>query len=401
MSKLFKDKKILLGISGSIAAYKAVDLASKLTQEGALVSVLMTESAKEFITPLTFRSITHLPVLTNLFDPDSPTAVNHIALAKEADAIVVAPATANTLAKLAWGFADDPIGVTWLASDAPRLVAPAMDADMWNKQQVFDNVEALRAQGTTICGPAKGHLASGMEGWGRMSEVPEIMARLAVMLGRNGDLAERRIIVRAGGTQEPIDPVRVIANRSSGKMGYAIAEAARNRGAQVILITGPTALPDIIGVKTFKVETAEEMLEEIIDASVEADSIIMAAAVADFRPLHTAEQKLKKAGKTSLSLELTNTKDILGQIPKELVRVGFAAETNDILKNAEIKLKEKGLDLIVINDVTEEGSGFGSDTNKVTLLHPDGKQENLPIMDKHLVAWELLDRVRELLIARD
>jgi phosphopantothenoylcysteine decarboxylase/phosphopantothenate--cysteine ligase len=401
MTQPFKDKKILLGVSGSIAAYKTVDLASKLTQAGALVTVLMTESAKNFITPLTFRSITHSPVLANLFDQNSPTAVNHITLAKEADAIVIAPATANTLAKLAWGFADDPVSVTWLAADAPRLVAPAMDADMWNKQQVFDNIEALRAQGTVICGPAKGHLASGLEGWGRMSEVHEIMARLAIMLGRTGDLAERRLIVSAGGTQEPIDPVRVIANRSSGKMGYAIAEAARNRGAQVILVTGPTSLPDLIGVKTFKVETAEEMREEIMEAAVEADGIIMAAAVADFRPLHPVSQKLKKAGKTSLTLELTNTKDILGQTPKELVRVGFAAETNDILKNAEIKLKEKGLDLIVINDVTEEGSGFGSDTNKVTLLHPDGKQEHLPIMDKHLVAWELLDRVRELLIARD
>ena len=400
MTRPFDGKRILLGVSGSIAAYKAVDLASKLTQAAALVDVLMTPSAQEFVSPLTFQSITHRPVLTNLFDPDSPEAIEHVALAKQADVMVVAPATANTMAKLAWGFADDPISVTWLATGAPKVIAPAMDADMWNKQQVFDNAEALRAQGVMFAGPARGHLASGLEGVGRMAEVPEIMARIAIMLGRNGDLAERRIVVSAGGTQEPIDPVRVVANRSSGKMGYAIAEAARDRGAQVLLVAGPTALPDLVGVKTFKVETAEEMRDDVLEACFEADALIMAAAVADYRPKTTSDAKIKKGANRSITLKMVRTPDILAEAPKELVRVGFAAESDDLIKNAKLKLKGKGLELIAANDITKEGSGFGTDTNQVTLLHAGGTIEELPLLSKYDVAWELLNRVRDLLDAR-
>ena len=400
MTRPFQGKRILLGVSGSIAAYKAVDLASKLTQAGALVDVLMTPSAQQFVTPLTFRSITHRPVVTDLFDADSPDAIEHVALAKQADILVVAPATANIIAKLAWGFADDPITVTVLATEAPVLVAPAMDADMWNKQQVFDNVEALRAHGVMLAGPVSGHLASGLEGLGRMAEVPEIMARIAIMLGRKGDLAERRIVVSAGGTQEPIDPVRVVANRSSGKMGYAIAEAARDRGAQVMLVTGPTALPDLVGVKMFKVETAEEMRDDVLEACFEADALIMAAAVADYRPKALAAEKIKKGAKRSMALEMVRTPDILSEAPKQMVRVGFAAESDNVLENAMFKLNEKGLELIAANDITQDGSGFGTDTNQVTLIHADGKIDELPLLPKYDVAWELLDRVRDLLDAR-
>ena len=333
MTRPFDGKLVLLGVSGSIAAYKAVDLASKLTQAGAAVDVLMTRAAQEFVTPLTFRSITHRPVLTNLFDVDSPEAIEHVMLAKRADIMVVAPATANMIAKLAWGFADDPITVTWLASGAPKVVAPAMDGEMWDKQQTFDNVEAVRSQGAMLAGPAKGRLASGLEGTGRMAEVPEIMARLAIMLGRNGDLAGRRIVVSAGGTQEPIDPVRVVANRSSGKMGYALAEAARDRGAQVMLVTGPTALPDLVGVRTFKVQTAGEMREHVLGACFEADALIMAAAVADYRPAEVAGQKIKKGAMgEDMILRLVQNDDFFSEVPEGVLRVGFAAESTDLLE---------------------------------------------------------------------
>ena len=401
MTRPFDGKRILLGVSGSIAAYKAVDLASKLTQAGALVDVLMTQSAQEFVTPLTFRSITHRPVLTTLFDLDSPEAIEHVALAKQADIMVVAPATANIIAKLAWGFADDPVSITWLASDAPRVVAPAMDGDMWNKQQTFDNVEAIRAQGAMLAGPGRGRLASGIEGPGRMAEVPELMARIAMMLGRNGDLAERRIVVSAGGTQEPIDPVRVVANRSSGKMGYAIAEAARDRGAQVVLVTGPTALPDLTGVRTIKVETAGDLRDGVLEACFEADALIMAAAVADYRPAEVAGQKIKKGAEgEELVLRLVQNADFFRDVPEGVLRVGFAAESSNLLENAMLKMREKGLELIAANDITEDGSGFGADTNRVTLLRANGRAEELPLLPKYDVAWELLDRVRDLLDAR-
>ncbi len=396
MSGPFQEKRVVLGVTGSIAIYKAVDLASKLTQAGAYVDVLMTRSAQEFVTALTFRSVTHQPVVTDLFDAGSPDAVEHVAIAKQADILVVAPATANILAKLAGGFADDPITVTALATLAPVLVAPAMDAGMWDHPAVQANVETLRARGVAFAGSAKGHLASGLEGWGRLVETPELMGHIALVLGRNGDLAGRRIVVSAGGTQEPIDPVRVVANRSSGKMGYAVAEAARDRGAQTVLVSSATALAAPVGVEMVSVGTAEEMLDAVEKACAGADALIMAAAVADFRPKKRAAQKVKKTA-TAWSLELEQVPERVFKTSPDLIHVGFAAESSDLLKNAKEKLDQKRIDLIAANDITQDGSGFGADTNQVTLLDPQGGVEELPLLPKYDVAWRLLDRVRDLL----
>ena len=396
MSGPFQEKRVVLGVTGSIAIYKAVDLASKLTQAGARVDVLMTRSAREFVTPLTFRSVTHRPVVADLFDAGSPDAVEHVAIAKQADILVVAPATANILAKLAGGFADDPITVTALATVAPVLVAPAMDAGMWDHPAVQTNVQALRARGVAFAEPAKGHLASGLEGWGRLVETPELMGHIALVLGRNGDLAGRRIVVSAGGTHEPIDPVRVVANRSSGKMGYAVAEAARERGAQAVLVSSATALAAPVGVEVVSVGTAEEMLDAVEKACDGADALVMAAAVADYRPKKRAAQKVKKTA-TAWSLELDQVPERVFKTSPDLIHVGFAAESNDLLKNAKAKLDQKHIDLIAANDITKDGSGFGADTNKVTLLDPEGGVEELPLLPKYDVAWRLLDRVRDLL----
>ncbi len=396
MSGPFQGKRVVLGVTGSIAIYKVVDLASKLTQAGAHVDVLMTRSAQAFVTPLTFRSVTHQPVLTDLFDAGSPDAVEHVAIAKQADILVVAPATANILAKLAGGFADDPITVTALATLAPVLAAPAMDAGMWDHPAVRANVEALRGRGLALAGPAKGHLASGLEGWGRLVETPELMGHIALVLGRTGDLAGRRIVVSAGGTQEPIDPVRVVANRSSGKMGYAVAEAARDRGAQAVLVSSATALAPPVGVEMVSVGTADEMLDAVEKACAGADALVMAAAVADYRPKKRAAQKMKKT-ETAWSLELEQVPERVFKTSPDLIHVGFAAESNDLLKNAKAKLDLKRIDLIAANDITQEGSGFGADTNRVTLLDPGGGVEELPLLPKYDVAWLLLDRVRDLL----
>jgi len=389
-------RRVLLGVSGSIAAYKSVDLASKLTQAGALVDVLMTQSAGQFVSPLTFRSITHRPVMANPFDLKSPEANEHIMLASAADILVVAPATANTLAKLANGFADDPISVAYLATKGPTLVAPAMDGNMWLHPAVQANVETLKQRDVQFAGPSSGHLASGLEGWGRLLETHELLGHISMALGRTGDFAGKTVVVSAGGTHEPIDPVRVVANRSSGKMGYAIAEAARDRGANVVLVAGPTALAGPVGVRVVNVETAAQMHEAVLSTCNHADVLIMAAAVADYRPVGPSAQKLKKTDQ-ALHVDLEPTVDIISAAPKNIVRVGFAAESTDLLANAKAKLHQKGLDLIAANDITHEGSGFGADTNQVTLLDPQGGAEELPLLPKYDVAWRLLDRVASLL----
>ena len=398
MSGPFAAKRVLLGVSGSIAAYKAVDLASKLTQAGAAVDVLMTYSATQFVTPLTFRSVTHRPVVTNLLDPDSPEAVEHIALATAADVLVVAPATAHMLAKLALGLADDPISVTALATGAPLLVAPAMDANMWDHPAVQKNVETLESRGAKVVGPGHGRLASGLVGWGRLAETPELLGRIAQALGRGGDLAGRTIVVSSGGTQEPIDPVRVVTNRSSGKMGHAVAEAARDRGAHVVLVTA-ASLDDPPGIETAHVTTAEEMRDAVLAACRSADALVMAAAVADYQPAHVHPQKVKKEHTDALTIEMVKTPDILSEAPRSIVRVGFAAESNDLVENARAKLEAKALDLIVANDITLPEAGFGADTNKVTLIDADGT-EDLPLMSKYDVGYRVLDRVVRLLAAR-
>jgi len=401
VSTPFEGKQVLLGVSGSIAAYKAADLASKLTQAGAVVDVLMTASAGQFVTPMTFRTLTHRAVVTDLFDIGSPEAVEHVALATAADILVVAPATAHMIAKLALGLADDPISVTTLATTAPLVMAPAMDANMWENPAVQANVATLTERGVTVVGPGSGRLASGLQGWGRLAETAEIMGMMAQVLGRDGDLRGRSIVVSAGGTREPIDPVRVIANRSSGKMGYAVAEAARDRGACVTLVTA-SALPAPVGVGVVAVETAEEMRAAVLEACAQADVIVMAAAVADYRPATPSSQKIKKGPAGSGgpgSIELEQTADILAEAPKGIVRVGFAAESGDLLANARAKLEGKRLDLIAANDITQEGAGFGSDTNRVTLLDAASAEE-LPVLPKYDVAMRILDKVAGLLAPR-
>lgn len=398
MPNILERKCIVLGVTGSIACYKAVDLASKLTQEGALVDVVMTEAARQFVTPLTFRSITHRPVVTDIFDPQSELSIDHVALAQRASVVVIAPATANTLARLAWGLADDALTTTVLATAAPVIVAPAMDAHMYDHPATQENVSRLKARGYTIVGPAQGRLASGLVGKGRLVETAELLGYIRLVLGRNGDLAGRKVVVSAGGTQEPIDPVRVITNRSSGKMGYAIAEAARDRGASAVLVTAPTALPDPVGVRMVRVNTALEMRDAITRECATAHALIMAAAVADWRPASAHTQKVKKGGADTWVIELVKNPDIIAGVQGErLVKVGFAAESEDLLRNAQAKLVSKGLHLIVANDITAQDSGFAADTNKVIILDREGGAEDLPLLSKYEVGHRILDRVVKLL----
>ena len=398
MPELLKDKRIALGVTGSIACYKAVELASKLTQEGALVDVVLTRGAANFLTPLTFRSITHRPVVTDLFDPQSDISMDHVAIAESTDLIVVAPATAHAIAKLAWGLADDALTTTILATRAPVVVAPAMDGHMYENSATQENVERLRSRGFTIAGPAEGRLASGLVGKGRLLEPSEIVGHLRMVLGQTGDLADLTVVVSAGGTQEPVDPVRVISNRSSGKMGYAIAEAARDRGATCVIVSAPTALPNPTGVSVVKVQSALEMRDAVLYHCRDADALIMAAAVADWRPAQSADQKVKKGASDTWAIELTKTPDILAEAQGDhLVKVGFAAESEDLLSNAQAKLVSKGLDLIVANDITAEDSGFAVDTNRVVLLDREGGVDHLPLLTKYQVGDRILDRVKSII----
>ena len=398
MPRPFQGKNIVLGVTGSIACYKAVDLASKLSQAGAHVDVIMTESATKFVSPITFRSITHRPVVTDMFDPESELGIHHVAVAERADIVVVAPATADFIAKAANGLADDALGTTILATTAPILIAPAMDGHMYENAATQENLKRLRARGVSFAGPASGHLASGMSGKGRLLEAPELLGHIAVVLGRNGDLAGRKVVVSAGGTQEAIDPVRVITNRSSGRMGYAIAEAARDRGAQVTLVTAPTAINDPTGVEIQQAASVAEMREAVLGACKGADVLVMAAAVSDYRPAETASQKIKKeADSEGMTLHLLKNEDFFAEVPRGVLRVGFAAETESLVSNAQTKLREKGLDLIAANDVTEEGSGFEVETNRVTLIDRRGRTEELPLMDKYDVGHRILDRAVELM----
>jgi len=393
---MLTDKTIVLGITGSIAAYKAAEIASKLTEAGAKVEVVMTESATKFIAPLTLRCITRRPVVTNMFDLAFEWSAAHIALAETADVVLIAPATANIMAKLAAGIADDMLCCTVLATEAPVVVAPAMNVNMFENSITQDNLAKLKARGFTIVDPAYGRLASGKIGLGRLAEVEQIIGTVKQVLGKSGDLAGKRIVVTAGGTQEPIDPARHIGNRSSGKMGYAVAEAARDRGATVSLVTAPTSLSEPAGIKVMRIRTAVEMKEAVARAVAQADALIMAAAVADYQPKDVAETKIKKEA-PSLPLELIRTPDILTEVKGNFIKVGFAAESEDIIANARQKLKKKQLDIIIANDITDADSGFGVDTNKVTLIDRSGKVDSLPLLTKREVADKILDRVVELL----
>jgi phosphopantothenoylcysteine decarboxylase/phosphopantothenate--cysteine ligase len=393
---MLNNKTIILGITGSIAAYKAAEIASQLTQAGAKVNVIMTEEAIQLISPVAFRAITGRPVVTEMFDLASEFSIEHVSLAKSADIIVIAPATANIIAKLAAGIADDMLCCTVLATKAPVLIAPAMETNMYNNPVTQDNLSRLKARGFVIIAPATGWLASGKEGLGRLADINDIIGSIRQVLGRGGDLAGKHIMVTAGGTQEPIDPVRYISNRSSGKMGYALAEAARDRGAKVTLVTTLTSLPEPVGVDVVEVNTAQEMHQAVENVTSQADALIMAAAVADYRPLKAVKDKIKK-GKAGLTLELECIPDILGTVKGNFAKVGFAAESTNLVENAKQKLKQKGLDLIVANDITASNSGFGTDTNRVTIIDREGKVDSLPLMPKREVADKILGRVSELL----
>lgn len=400
---ILSNKRIILGVTGSIAAYKAAELASKLTQAGALVDVILTNAAQKFVTPLTFQSVTGRRAYTDTDLWGNKAHVLHVGLAHNADLIIIAPCTANTIAKLSYGQADTLLTVTVLAAQCPLIIAPAMDGGMFDHSATQENIETLKKRGAVIIGPAEGHLASGLSGKGRLLEPAEIIGHIRLVLGRSGLLADKKIVVTAGGTHEPLDPVRVLTNRSSGKQGYALAQAALDFGAQVILITTPTSLTSPVGANVIHVETARQMLEAVLKESEVSDALIMAAAVADFRPRSTAKDKIKKEGGVP-QIELEATEDILKTVAakksekkRPRVVLGFAAESQDLLQNAANKLESKNLDLIVANDISANDAGFAVETNRVTLLFADGRRESLPLMSKTKTAEAILERVAILL----
>jgi phosphopantothenoylcysteine decarboxylase/phosphopantothenate--cysteine ligase len=403
MSNPISGKNILLGVTGSIACYKAVEVASRLAQAGGQVDVILTQAATQFITPLTFQSVTGRRAYVDADLWGSEGHVLHINLAHHADLLAITPVSANTIAKLAGGLADNLLCITALAAKCPLLLAPAMDGGMYANPVTQENLEKLRQRGVRIVGPVEGHLASGMVGIGRMEEPLELVGQIRLILGQEGILKGRKILVTAGGTQEALDPVRVIMNRSSGKQGFALAQAALDLGAQVTLISGPTALVAPVGVRRVDVGSAEEMLSAVMAALPEADALLMAAAVADFKPAEASDTKIKKESGAP-SLALVNTPDILASVAEyksrtgvPQVTVGFAAESQQLIENARRKLNSKKLNLIVANDITAGDAGFAVDDNRVTLFGADGKTEPLPLMSKEKVADIVLEHVAELL----
>jgi phosphopantothenoylcysteine decarboxylase/phosphopantothenate--cysteine ligase len=400
MSGTLDGRELILGVTGSIAAYKAVYLLRELTRAGARVTVCLSEHAREFVGPLTFRTLSGRPVLTNLFDPQSDAAVEHVTLAEQAAAVVVAPATANLLGKAAHGIADDFLTTMLLAARCPVVMAPAMDGGMWTHPAVVANVATLRARGVVVMEPDAGALASGLSARGRLPEVDAIVETLLGALTPSRDLAGDRVVVTAGPTREPIDPVRYISNRSSGRMGYALATAAARRGAQVTLVSGPTALVPPAGAVFVPVQTAEEMREAVLQHAARATIVIKAAAVADYRVQKPAAQKIK--GKRDLTLELTPNPDILAEVAARAggsFIVGFAAETNDVVANARAKLEAKGIDLLVANDVSRRDIGFDAEDNEVLLIDRWGGGRPLPRMPKTAVADAILDEILALRVA--
>ncbi|PWH13563.1 MAG: bifunctional phosphopantothenoylcysteine decarboxylase/phosphopantothenate--cysteine ligase CoaBC [Anaerolineae bacterium] len=406
---VFQGKHIILGVTGSIAAYKAADLASKLTQQGAQVDVILSAGAEKFITPLTFQSVTGRRAYTDSDLWGGEAHILHVGLGHSTDLLVIAPCTANTLAKLAHGIADNLLTVTALAAggektrEIPILVAPAMDAGMYEHPATQANVRTLKERGVLFIGPAEGRMASGLVGLGRMVEPAEILGHIRLALGRHGRLAGKHLVITAGGTQEPIDPVRYITNRSSGKQGYALAQAALDEGAAVTLVTHPTGLTPPVGAQVLEVRTAQEMLEAVLSAIESADGLIMAAAVADFRVKQVATHKLKK-NEGIPHLELEAAPDVLGTVANLRHRlkrlkavIGFAAESHDLLENALAKLSSKKLDLIAANDISAPDAGFSVNTNRITLLYADGRRQSFPLMSKDEVAQIILEQVAALL----
>lgn len=401
--------KILLGVTGSIAAYKAADLASKLTQQGAVVTTVLTNAATKFISPITFQSVTGQPAYTDADLWGAQAHVLHVGLAHETDLLLIAPATAQTMAKLAQGSADDLLSLTALAlgshdESPPMVIAPAMDAGMFGHAATQANVRTLKERGAIFIGPEEGHLASGLVARGRMSEPADILEFVRSQFAASGPLRGKHIVVTAGATQEPLDPVRYLTNRSTGKQGFALAQAARDAGARVTLISGPTHLKSPAGVQLISVRTAEEMLAATLKACTRADALLKAAAVADFRPLQASNQKLKKDAGTP-ALELSPNPDILAEVNQQrqstgspTIVVGFAAESQDLLENAQAKLDRKNLDLIAANDIRAVDAGFAVDSNRVTLIFADGRQEPLPLMSKTQVAETIIERITPLLV---
>ena len=397
---MLNGKKIALGVTGGIAVYKAVDLVSRLRKQGAEVRVIMTEHAQQFVTPLTFKEISGNKVAVSMWDSNQEFNVEHISLANWADAFVVAPATANILAKMANGIADDLLSTTLLAAQAPIIVCPAMNTGMYQNPITQENIAKLEAHGVTVMPPAVGYLACGVSGPGRLPEPQQIVEFIDDFFAKkDGDMVGLKVLVTAAGTREPIDPVRFVGNRSSGKMGYAIAQAAAQRGAEVLLVSGPSALAIPANVKGVKVETTNEMLEAVMEAYDKMDVVIKAAAVADYRPRDVADQKIKKKTDDALTVVMDKNPDILKELgarKAHQVLVGFAAETQNLLDNAREKIVKKNLDMIVANDVTAAGAGFNTDTNIVKFLYPSGEVRSLEQMAKTEVANLLLDAVMEL-----
>lgn len=395
---MLEGKKIAVGVTGGIAAYKVVTLVSRLVQAGAQVRVIMTDAATHLVSPLLFKEISGNPVATSLWAGNAEFNVEHVAIGRWCDVMVVAPATADMIAKMANGLADDLLSTTLLACDKPKIICPAMNTNMLQNPATVRNLDTLRRDGIIIMPSAAGHLACGVNGSGRLPEPEDIKAFIDAFLARQyGDLRGLRILVTAGGTREAIDPVRFIGNRSSGKMGYAIARDAARRGAEVTLVSGPTALRPPRNVAFTSVETTQEMLDAVLGVYPNVDVVIMAAAVADYKPHHQAEQKIKKNDDT-LELSLDKNPDILkllGEQKAGQLLVGFAAETQNLLENAAAKVKKKNLDMIVANDVTMKGAGFSTDTNVVKLLFPDGTIKGLDLMSKEEVGNHILDIVKE------
>ncbi len=396
---ILKNKRILLGVTGSIAAYKSAEIASRMTQAGANLDVVLTPAAEHFISPLTFASLTGRKAYTDSELWGGESHILHVGLGHSADLLLIAPCTANTIAKLAHGQADDLISITALATQAPILIAPAMDVGMYESPATQENVKILKKRGIFFAGPAEGRMASGLVGRGRMLEPDEIIGHARLVLGRYGELEGKKIIITAGGTREAIDPVRFITNRSSGKQGYALAQAGIDVGADITLISAPTALTPPIGAKIILAESAEKMRNAVLAELENADALIMAAAIADFRPKQTAEKKLKKRdGIPQIRLEATP--DVLETVASQKsgssrprVVVGFAAESRDLIANANAKLKSKKLDLIVANDISAKDAGFDVDENRVILLFPDGSQEKVSLQSKFEVAKIILAQV--------
>lgn len=392
---MLEGKKIVLGVTGGIAAYKAVDLVSRLRKRGCEVRVVMTEHAQQFVTPLTFKEISGNKVATSMWDSNQEYNVEHIALANWADVFIVAPATANILAKMANGIADDLLSTTLLAAQAPIVVCPAMNTGMYLNPITQENLVKLKEHGVTVMPTAVGPLACGTSGPGRLPEPADIVNFMESFFAKcDGDLRGLKVLVTAAGTREPIDPVRFVGNRSSGKMGYAVADQAAKRGASVLLVSGPSALTPPANVKTIKVETTKEMLDAVMAAYPDVDIVIKAAAVADYRPRDVADQKIKKKNDDAMVVVMDKNPDILktlGQQKTHQVLIGFAAETQNLIENATEKVNKKNLDMIVANDVSAAGAGFNTDTNIVKFLYADGHLEALDIMPKTEVANRILD----------